>query len=116
MADLDSGSVSSVSSEDWKADMFTTLSFKARLRWLRKYVSLMDEDSLTNLFVSYWRKKRSYWDCGCPSCMKNERDVTVLLNICWREFTRRGWSQLDVVKDGDGFRLLGKHKVVQLAV
>ena len=90
--------------ESWMRDVHTVLSFRARLRWLEKYVSLMDEDSLSNLFLNYWREKCSLWDCGCSGCMRRERNSTVLLNICWDELVKRGWSQLHVV---DG-RLYGK--------
>lgn len=103
---------------DWDADMHTVLSFRARLHWLRKYVSLMGEDTLASLFISYWCKKRDAWACGCHSCMKNERRASILLNVCWDGLVKRGWSQLHVIEEGEGYRLYGKHLAggVQLAV
>jgi len=69
------------------------MSFREELAKLKREVPSMDDNVLIGFFTFYWEYKAKAWAC---KMFKSERRFSMLLNVCWTELVKRGYSDMQV--------------------
>jgi len=89
--------------EDWVVKVLERRSFRGTLVMLQRGLPIMDDDDLMELFRFFWEKKTFAWDLVAKGqnvgffdrkAVQYERRIGFLLNLCWDELVRRGYTMI----------------------